>query len=63
MHIFARLLRLLRYEKLRTFSLLQRSQMGFTPSTVTMYLTLNDLSLEAAIASFGWKRCYQNQSM
>ncbi len=63
MHIFARLLRLLRYEKLRTFALLQRSQMGFTPSTVTMYLTLYDLSLEAAIASFGWKRRYQNQSM
>jgi len=37
--------------------------MGFPRSTVTMYLTLYDLSLEAAIASFGWKWCYQNQSM
>jgi hypothetical protein len=33
-------LRLLLNDKLRTFSLLQGSQMGFPRSTFTMYLTL-----------------------
>jgi hypothetical protein len=32
-------------------------------NTLTMYLTLCDLPLEAAIASFGCKECYQNHFM
>jgi hypothetical protein len=43
MHIFARPLRFVRYEKLRTFPLLQGSQKDLAHNTLTMYLTLYDL--------------------